>query len=185
MPRLTTKVEGEPVQAFCWMRVAAVLTATTVLGLAGPTSARADVTQKLELSAAAFHQTSGDAGAHLGYYLGGAGHFLARLDLPANATVTRLTAYVDDQATGAFETMSLYLYKTKPSTFTQTLMAQLTSVDGISGIQAPTTTNISSARVGGGNAVYLELILPSTVQPIYFTGAKVVYTVPDVLSPTR
>ena len=167
-------------------RIGAVLAATTILGLAAPAAVRAvDVTEKQEVSAAAFQQLSGNASAHLGYYLVGPGHFVAPLDLPAEATVTRLTAFVEDQATGVFETMSLSLYKTKPSTFTQTLMAQLTSADGIDGIQAPTTTNIASARVGGGAAVYLDLVLPSTVQPIYFTGARVVYTVPAALSPTR
>ncbi|HZR83971.1 MAG TPA: hypothetical protein VFD92_22940 [Candidatus Binatia bacterium] len=172
-------------RAFSWIRIGAIVTASTVVALAAPTSGRADVTEKLELSAAAFQQTSGDADAHHGYFLTGAGHFLARLDLPANATVTRLTGYADDQATGAFQNMSLSLYKARPSAFTQTLMAQVASVDGIIGVQSPTTTNISAALVGAGNAVYLELILPSTVQPIYFTGAKVVYTVPPLLTPTR
>jgi hypothetical protein len=111
-----------------------------------------------------------------GYYMYGTGAYNAALSIPPNATITRFEIRVADSDLTA-AAVEAYLYKVRVNSGTQTLMAQVSSTEGV-GTRAFATTNIAANPVGTGRVVYIQVLLGANDPNLTFVGAEVQYTVP-------
>ena len=154
-----------------------VLMLALVLTWGNPPTAQAATTHKLWVGASEFTPNSDGRTWYKTAYLRADGQFIAPVDLPGGATVTKVQMYVYDNYTSS--DIHLTLYTTRPKTGSVDFHAMAyvsTSGESTEDPQKVTDSSINYPVISGSATPFLYLDFGDWVIDLKFYGAKIVYT---------